>query len=167
MVTGLDPAQLMENSFPETPYHAMGMPLSKDTFKGIEERHRENQTQEQVDQILRHIKAALEILLDASTHRGQLWALRPALQDAINKLIKDFALKKDFLRLLSARFDLKDPLSNTSPAKSLYTIVNAELFEKHRKLAEVKRREFYELEQVKHGKNGNSHESGPNYRSAA
>ncbi len=167
VVTGLDPSQLMDNSLPETPLDATGAPLSKDTFKWIEERHRESQTQKHVDESLRHAFAVLEILLDAGARKGRLWALRPALQDAINKLIKDFALEKDFIRLLSARFDLKDPWSSASPAKSLYTIVNAELFEKQREQAKLKRREFYELQQLKHGKNGNSHESKRNHRSAA
>jgi transcriptional regulator with XRE-family HTH domain len=152
MQTGLDPGQLMENSFPETPFHAMGMPLSKEMFKGMQERHKESQTQEHVDQSLRHLEAVLRLLLDVSTRQGKLWALRPALQNAIQKLIADFDLEADFLRLLSQEYGLKDPWSNTSPAKSLYTIVNGELFEKQREQAEAKRREFHERQGLKNAK---------------
>jgi transcriptional regulator with XRE-family HTH domain len=159
MQTGLDPGQLMENSFPETPFHAMGMPLTKDTFKWMQERHEEGQTQRHVDESLHHIQAVLEILLDASTRHGKLWALRPALQNAIGKLIKDFALEKDFVRLLSARFDVKDPWSNANPGKSLYTIVNTERFRERRKRA-AKRSDFYELKQLKHHESSGPREPG-------
>jgi transcriptional regulator with XRE-family HTH domain len=152
MQTGLDPGQLMENSFPETPFHAMGEELKAETFKWIQQGHRAATTQEQIDATLSHLQAILTTLLDASGPSGKLWALRPALQDAISQLISDFDLEADFRRLLSTRFGLKDPWSIASPAKSLYVIVNAELFEKQREHAQHARRQFYELQVAKNGK---------------
>jgi hypothetical protein len=111
-------------------------------FEGPRE---DGQTQEKVDENLRHYAAVLETLLDASTRQGKLWALRPAYQNAINKLIKDFDLEKDFRRLLNVRLGVKDPWSKGS----LYTIVNGALYEERRKQAKDKRQEFYELQQFK------------------
>lgn len=166
MRTGLDPGQLMENSFPETPFHAMGSELSKETFELIERAHHEGQTQERVDEMLRHLAAVQELFLDVSTRRSQLWALYPALQNAIDKLIDDFELRDDLRRELARRFGLKDPWSNVSPAESLYTIANGELFEKQREQALEARKRFYELQALKAAKNG-KHEPGRNHRSAA
>jgi transcriptional regulator with XRE-family HTH domain len=175
MQTGLDPGQLLDNFMPEEPLHAMGMPLSKETFEWMQKGHQENQSQDHVDQRLRHLAEILKIRLDASTRHGKLWALYPALLDAIDKLTRDFDLEKDSRRLLTERFDLKDPRSNSRPDTSFFTIVNAPLYEERRKQAEHKRQEFYELQRIKHGKNsdnrklgnGNNHEPGRNHRSAA
>jgi transcriptional regulator with XRE-family HTH domain len=150
--TGLDPHQFLENFSPEEPFHVMGMPLTAEIIQNTQQRHQENQTQEQVDQSLRHFDAVLTLLLDASTRQGKLWALRSALQNAIQKLIADFDLEADFLRLLSQEYGLKDPWSNSSPSKSLFTILNGESFEKRRQAAEAKRREFYERQQLKNSK---------------
>jgi len=153
MQTGLDPWQLMENSFPDTPFHPMGMEISKELFKGIQQGHREFQSQERLDESLRHFNAVLETLLDASIKEGKLWALRPALQNAISKLIVDFDLQEDFARLLFARWGLKDPWANTTnPASDLYTLVNGKLFEKEQKNAQAQRRGFYKLQTLKNGK---------------
>jgi transcriptional regulator with XRE-family HTH domain len=175
MQTGLDPNQLRNNFMPEEPLHAMGMPLSKETFERIKKGQQENQSQDHVDQRLRHLEAFLKILLDASLRHGKLWALYPALLDAIDKLTRDFDLEKDFCRLLTARFGLKDPRSNSRPDTSFFTIVNAPLYEDRLKQAESKRQEFYELQGSKHRKNsdnrkpgnGNNHEPRRNHRNAA
>ena len=148
--TGLDPDQLVENFLPETPLGPGGEPLTKETVKLIQERHRESQTKEQVDASLRHFGVVEEVLFDASTRHGKLWALRLAFRQAIDKLISGFDLEKDFARLLLARFGLKDPWSHGGgPAQSLYAIVNAELFEKQLEQAQAKRREFYGPEKIK------------------
>jgi len=169
MQTGLDPDQLIENSSPETPVDVMGIPLSKETLEWMEEVREESQTRQQVDESLRHFYAVMELLFDASTIKGKLWALRPALRSALNKLIKDFDLKEDFDRLLSTRYDLEDPWSMASLGKSLYSIVNAELLKlkQRHEQAERKREEFYEVKQLKHRKSGRKHESGRNHRRSA
>jgi transcriptional regulator with XRE-family HTH domain len=167
MQTGLNPDQLLDNFMPEEPLHPMGMPLSKEIFQWMQQGHQEHQTKEHVDERLRHFKAVLEVLLDASTRQGKLWALQPALQDAIDRLIRDFDLDKDFRRLLRERFGLKDPWSNASPETNLYTIVNGGLYAERRSQAEMKRKAFYEPQRVKHQKNGKEYEPGRNHKDAA
>jgi transcriptional regulator with XRE-family HTH domain len=141
MFTGLDPGQLMENSFPETPFHVGGEELTKETFIWIQQGHREATTREQIDATLVHLQAVLTTLLDASGPPGKLWALRPALQDAITKLTCGFGLEADFRRLFSARYGLKDP----------WSIVDEELFKAQREHAEQARCSFYELQAARNG----------------
>jgi len=103
--------KLIENSFPDTPFHPMGMEVSKELFEGLRQGRREHyEDKEHVEESLRQYGAVLEILLDVSTKEGKLWALRPALQNAITKLIADFELQDDFARHLSACYGIKGSL---------------------------------------------------------
>jgi DNA-binding XRE family transcriptional regulator len=167
MQTGLSPDQLLENSFPETPFHAMGMEITKETFQATQKHHQESQTQEQVDQSLRHFEAALRVLLDAGTREGKLWALRPALQNAITKIIGDFGLEEDFARLLLAYYGVKDPWAVAGLADNLYVIVNGESFTKQRKKAEAERLKVYERQALKLGQSNGKHELQRNNRRVA
>jgi transcriptional regulator with XRE-family HTH domain len=108
--TGLDPAQLIANSSPDNPRDPVGQPLSKETIELMQEAHlTDEQIHEQVDSSLQLYVAVLQVLLDVSTRKRKLWALRPALQTAIDKLVQDFDLEKDFRRIILARHGLRDP----------------------------------------------------------
>jgi hypothetical protein len=144
--TGLSPHQLIGNFSPEQPRDPCNVPLTKETIRLRQEGQlADDQTRDQVDESSRLYGAVIETLLDASVGKRKLWALRPALETAINKLINDFDLGKDFRRLLLSRYGVRDPWSagGLEIAKSLYVIVNGPLFETQRKAADLKRDEFY------------------------
>jgi transcriptional regulator with XRE-family HTH domain len=144
--TGLDPQQLIGNFSPGNPRDPTGQPLTTETINLRQgSRLSDEQAREHVDSSLALYSAVLEALLDAAVRQKKLWALRPAFQAVVDKLLKDFDLEKDFRRILLDRYGVRDPWSTEgyAVAKSLYMIVNAPLFENPRKAAELKRNEFY------------------------
>ena len=148
MQTGLNPEQIMNNVNPEEPLGVTGEPFTEENFTvaqaEMQKGHRAYETQEQIDEDIRFYAAVLTLVLDASIREGKIWAFRPALKDAINRLIKDFELESDLRRFLAERFQLKTPWYHAG-LRSLYTIINAKPFEKDCAQAELKRREFFEL----------------------
>lgn len=154
MQTGLDPGQLIENFTPETPFGVIGEPLTKDYLKHMQKARESSENREHVDQSVKHLSSALEIILDASIIRGhKLWAVRPALQNAIQKIVDEFELGSDVASLLLDRWGVPDLWSNASPASSFYTLVNTKgnigKFAGIRNRAKRKRQEFYELQEMK------------------
>jgi transcriptional regulator with XRE-family HTH domain len=149
LATGLDPLQLIGNFSPDKPRDPTGQPLTKETIKLRQDAQRINddQTRDQVDGILQLNATVEEALFDASVLKGKLWALRAAYKTAMSKLISDFDLAKDFRRILSARYGVRDPWSANGYKieKSLQAIINTPLpqFEARRKAAQLNRDEFY------------------------
>lgn len=146
VATGLDPQQLIGNFSPENPRSPTGHSLTKETISLMQEgRLSDDQTREVVDGSARLYEVVLEALLDASVRQRKLWAVRLAYETAINKLISDFDLGKDFRRLLMDRYGVRNPWSagGLDVAKDLYMIVNAPLFETKQQAAGLKRDEFY------------------------
>jgi len=125
MQTGLDPGQLIENFDPETPRGVIGQPLTEVLLEQTQKIRESSENREHVDQSVKHLSAALEIILDASLRGHKLWAVRPALQNAIQKIIEEFDLKDDVARLLLDRWGITDLWSNASPATSFFALVNA------------------------------------------
>jgi DNA-binding XRE family transcriptional regulator len=150
--TGLNPVQLIENLWPETPMHPGGEPLTSDHMKRVQEKRTESEGQDDVDRSVRHFTAVLESLLDASVVEHKLWALRPTIQAALDKVIDDFELRDAFEQLLHARWEVKEPwtILEIRPEKkkpwpirqplSLYVQVNSD---KAREKAAAKRKEFF------------------------
>jgi transcriptional regulator with XRE-family HTH domain len=140
--TGLDPQQLLGNFSPDKPRDPCGVLLTKETvaLRQDPSHQPDEQIREQVDGSLRLYGVVLETLLDASVRQRKLWALRPALQTAIDKLITDFDLGKDFRRTLFDRYGVRDPwtVDGYKLLNSLYMRVETKRVE-----ASVKREEFY------------------------
>ena len=109
MQTGLSPTQLLENSRPETPMHPTGFLLQPYYMKRMRESRIVFEFQKDVDVSVRHFGAVLESLFDASLTGHKFWALRPAIQYALDKVIDDFGLGKEFRKLLKARWGYEDP----------------------------------------------------------
>jgi transcriptional regulator with XRE-family HTH domain len=144
--TGLDPQQLLGNFSPDKPRDPCGVLLTTETIKLRQDAELSNeQAREQVDSSLQLYAAVLQVLLDVSVRKRKLWALRPALQTALDKLVTDFDLAKDFRRTLSTRYGVRDPwtVDGYSPTNSLYMLVNGPLSEMKRTEASAKRNEFY------------------------
>lgn len=146
--TGLNPQQLLGNFSPDRPRGPDGPLLTKETITLRQQsRLPDDQTRGQVDGSLRLYRVVLETLLDASVRQRKLWALRAAYEAAIDKLIKDFDLGKDFRRILFARYGVRDPWGSAGGLdirKILYVTVNSPLFEKQQKAAGLQRDEFYD-----------------------
>ncbi len=153
METGLDPGQLMENFMPETPFDVIGEPLTAEHLQQMQKIRQESETCEKIDQSVKHLSAALEVVLDASIREHKLWALRPALQNAIQRVIDDFNLNNDITRLLLDRWRIKDLWSNATPDSSFYTLINTKgnigKIAGIRNRAKRKRTEFYEKLKIK------------------
>jgi transcriptional regulator with XRE-family HTH domain len=149
MVTGLDPGQLIENFLPEEPMDPMQFPLTSATFAWRKEARKDAQSEKHVEESLNHYTEVLRLLLDASIRDRKLWALRPALQNAINKLIKGFDLGDEVETLLKERWGIGDLWSNASPSASLYVLANADLSQGIREKAQRVRAEFFEVKRIK------------------
>jgi len=146
MQTGLDPAQLLGNFSPDKPRDPCGVLLTKEMLAlrkasgrlPDQQTRPDEQDREQVDGSLALYGVVLETLLDASVRPRKLWALRPALQKAIDKLINDFDLGKDFRHILFDRYGVRNPWS-----ADMHIRVNGPLRGKQRAAADAKRNEFY------------------------
>ncbi len=149
IVTRLDPDQLIENFMPEQPMDPSGQALTGETFTWMKEARADAQSEKHVEESLNHYTEVLRLLLDASIREGKLWALRPALQNAINKLMKKFELEADVQKLLTARWGINDLWSLASPSKSFYVLANADLSSGIREKAQQIRAEFFETKQIK------------------
>jgi DNA-binding XRE family transcriptional regulator len=117
MMTGLDPQQLIKNIAPKDPRDPFNVPLTEEMIKlrrrdphvlrRRDPHDPDPRFRSQIEGNIRLYTAVLGVLLDVSDHK--LWALRPALESAINKLIRDFGLEREFRRALRARYGVKGP----------------------------------------------------------
>jgi DNA-binding XRE family transcriptional regulator len=124
MQTGLNPDQLMKNSWPERPMHPGGEELTPDYMERMDEIRKKSESQHDVDMQLRLFTVVLESGLDASLAEDKYWAIVPALQATLDRVFDDFGLKNAFQKLLKARWGVEDPWAIRHPALSLYVKVN-------------------------------------------
>jgi DNA-binding XRE family transcriptional regulator len=125
MQTFLNPTQLIENSWPDTPMDPGGEPLKAACMEQIRERRRQSISQEEVDDYLRLFTAVLESLFDSSLAELKFWALLPALTADIDKRIDSFGLRKALQKLIKARWGADDDFwSIYDPDLSLYVRAN-------------------------------------------
>ena len=145
------------------------MPLGPDDFNRMREIHKSSETKEHIDQEVRFLSEILTLVLDASIREGKLWALRPALKNAIIKLIEDFTLGDDVRKLylerwrslqeellrkwqtserLFERWTIQELWSAGGPG-GLFVLVNAELTEPERQYSRTRREEFFDQKKAK------------------
>jgi transcriptional regulator with XRE-family HTH domain len=126
MQTGLNPTQLLENSWPETPMHPGGEALTGDYMERMDEIRKESESQHDVDNQVRLFTVVLESALDASLAEDKYWALLPALQGALDRVFDDFGLRNALQKLLKARRGIAEPWAIRHPALNLYVKVNTD-----------------------------------------
>jgi DNA-binding XRE family transcriptional regulator len=155
--TALDPQQLITNSEPESPRNTFGEPLNPDEMNRLRQARQPRETQQQVDANVRNFSALLTLVLDASAREGKLWAIRPALAFAIDKIMQSFNLTADVDKLLRERWglSLKQFGSSRNPFRSLTAIASHEgndspKNQKTREHAAKKRDEFFERLDLRH-----------------
>ena len=173
--TALDPQQLIANSEPESPRNTFGEPLNPDDMNRTRQARERFENQEHVDAHVQIFSALLTLLLDASMREGKLWAIRPALAFAIDKIMQNFNLTVHVDKLLRDRWGLtlKEFGASRYPFESLAAIANHEgndspSNQKIRERAAKKRTEFFEeLNLKRNGIRRRSNGTAPHSRQLA